>query len=192
MTDRIAAFFAKTQPWQQEFAQLRSLLLECGLEEGFKWGWPCYMQAGANIVLMHGFKQYCALLLFKGALLDDADGLLVQQTEHVQAARQIRFTSVAQVQAQREAILRYVQTAMAVEQAGLAVQRKATAEFDVPEEFASRLAEQPALQAAFHALTPGRQRAYLLHFAKAKQSATRTARVQTCIPRILEGKGLDD
>jgi uncharacterized protein YdeI (YjbR/CyaY-like superfamily) len=129
MSDRITAFFAKTQPWQQEFSQLRSLLLECGLEEGYKWGWPCYMQEGANIVLMHGFKQYCALLLFKGALLDDADGLLAQQ---------------------------------------------------------------PELQAAFHALTPGRQRAYLLHFSKAKQSATRTARVQNCIPRILEGKGLDD
>lgn len=192
MSDRIAAFFAKTQPWQQEFLQLRSLLLECGLEEGFKWGWPCYMQEGANIVLMHGFKHYCALLLFKGALLDDADGLLVQQTEHVQAARQIRFTSAAQVAAQRAAILRYVQAAMAVEKAGVEVPRKSTAEFDVPEEFASRLAQQPALQVAFHGLTPGRQRAYLLHFSKAKQSATRTARVQNCIPRILEGKGLDD
>lgn len=192
MSDRIAAFFAKAQPWQQEFAELRTLLGECGLEEGFKWGWPCYMQDGANIVLMHGFKEYCALLLFKGALLDDADGLLVQQTQNVQSARQIRFTSVAQIQQHSAAILRYVRAAMAVEKAGLTVPRKSTAQFDMPEEFASRLAGEPKLQAAFEALTPGRQRGYLLHFAQAKQSATRTARVERCLPRILEGKGLDD
>lgn len=192
MSDRIAAFFAKAQPWQQEFAALRSLLSDCGLEEGYKWGWPCYMLDGANIVLMHGFKEYCALLLFKGALLDDSDGLLVQQTENVQAARQLRFTSVEQIRQQRGAIRRYVQAAMAAEQAGLSVQRKSTAEFAVAQEFATELAQQPALQAAFDALTPGRQRAYLLHFAQAKQSATRAARVQRCIPRILEGKGLDD
>lgn len=192
MSDRIAAFFAKAQPWQQEFAQLRTLLGELGLEEGFKWGWPCYMHEGANIVLMHGFKEYCALLLFKGALLDDADGLLVQQTENVQSARQIRFTSVAQIQAQREAILRYVRAAIVAEKAGLSVQKKSTAEFDMPEEFASRLADDLKLQAAFDALTPGRQRGYLLHFGQAKQSATRAARVERCIPRILEGKGMDD
>jgi len=192
MSDRIAAFFAKAQPWQQEFAQLRTLLGELGLEEGFKWGWPCYMHEGTNIVLMHGFKEYCALLLFKGALLDDADGLLVQQTENVQSARQIRFTSVAQIQAQSEAILRYVRAAIVAEQAGLTVQKKSTAEFGMPEEFASRLADEPKLQAAFDALTPGRQRGYLLHFGQAKQSATRAARVERCIHRILEGKGMDD
>ena len=178
--------------WREAFAMLRDIVLDCGLTEGMKWGQPCYMLDGGNIVLIHGFKDYCALLFFKGALMRDPDSLLIQQTEAVQAGRQIRFTDTAQIAGMTAALKAYVGEAVAVEQAGLQVAKKTTAEYPVPEEFQAQLDARPELRAAFEALTPGRQRGYLLHFAGAKQSQTRAARVEKQSPRILAGKGLDD
>src|SRR5580700_5563199 len=184
--------FKKAKQWQEEFAKLRTILLDCPLTEELKWGQPCYTFQKSNIVLIHGFKEYCALLFFKGALLKDADGILIQQTENVQAARQIRFTNVREI-VQMEPILKaYIDEAIEVEKAGLKVKLKKTAEFTIPEEFQSKLDELPALKTAFDALTPGRQRAYLFYFSAAKQSKTREARVEKYMPRILKGKGLDD
>jgi uncharacterized protein YdeI (YjbR/CyaY-like superfamily) len=189
---KVDGFFRKDQKWREEFGKLRKIILDCPLGEELKWGKPCYTLEGANIVLMHGFKEYCALLFFKGALLKDPAGILVRQTENVQAARQIRFTHAREIVG-REAILKaYVQEAIAVEKAGLKVNHKATSEFAVPDEFQKRLKATPALKAAFAALTPGRQRGYLLYFAAAKQSKTRQARVEKWLPQILQGKGLDD
>lgn len=190
--DAIAAYFAKPGPWHEAFARLRPLVLACGLTEELKWGHPCYTLEGTNVVLIHGFKSYCALLFFKGALLKDKAGLLTQQTEHTQSARQLRFASADDVTAMAKAIQTFVREAMAVEQSGQKVVLKPTAAFSLPEEFQTALDANAALKAAFERLTPGRQRAYLLHFAGAKQSATRAARVAKCTPRILDGKGLDD
>lgn len=185
-------FYFNKGRWQKELEQLRTIVLDCGLTEELKWGVPCYMLQTSNIVLIHVFKEYCALLFFKGVLLNDAEGILIQQTENVQAARQIRFTNVQEI-VDREPILKtYIFEAIEVEKAGLEVDLKKTTEFAVAEEFQSKLAKIPALKTAFEALTPGRQRAYLLHFSAPKQSKTREARVEKCMPLIMSGKGLND
>ena len=189
---KVDFFFEQAEQWRDEFARLRTIALDCDLTEELKWGKPCYTLESNNIVLMHGFKEYCALLFFKGALLQDPEGILVQQTKNVQATRQIRFTNINDI-VEMEPILRaYIQQAIDVEEAGLKVEFKETAEFAMPEEFQSKLDDIPALKAAFEALTPGRQRAYLLHFSSPKQSKTREARIEKSIPQILDGKGLND
>ncbi len=178
--------------WQAELAALRALVLASGLTEECKWGVPCYTSEKNNIVLIHAFKDYCALLFFKGALLKDAKRILIQQTENVQSARQLRFTDVREIVALKSTIKAYLQEAIAVEKAGLKVIKKETAEFAIPEEFQAKLDTSPALKTAFEALTPGRQRGYLLHFGSAKQAKTREARIEKCTPQILNGKGLLD
>lgn len=185
-------YFSKAEKWQQELEQLRTIVLDCGLTEELKWGCPCYTFGNSNIVLIHAFKEYCALLFFKGALLKDTNGILVQQTENVQAARQIRFTNVREISQQEPILKAYIYEAIAVEKQGLKVNFKKTTAFTMPEEFKKKLEEIPALKAAFEALTPGRQRAYMLHFSSPKQSKTREARVEKCMPHILNGKGLND
>jgi uncharacterized protein YdeI (YjbR/CyaY-like superfamily) len=182
----------KVNTWAAELAALRALVLAAGLTEACKWGVPCYTFEKGNVVLIHAFKDYCALLFFKGALLKDAKGILIQQTENVQSARQLRFTDVRDIVAMKATIKAYLQEAVAVEKAGLKVSMKPTAEFVMPEEFQAKLDTSPALKTAFEALTPGRQRGYLLHFAAAKQAKTRAARVEKCMPQILNGKGLLD
>jgi uncharacterized protein YdeI (YjbR/CyaY-like superfamily) len=182
----------KQKQWGAEFEALRSILLGCGLTEELKWGQPCYSLDGKNIALIHGFKEYCAVLFHKGALLKDPKCVLIQQTRNVQSARQIRFTGAKDVKRLEKTLKAYLQEAMEHERAGLKVPLKKTEDFELPEEFETELAGDSALKDAFAALTPGRQRAYLLHFSQAKQSKTRAARVQKCIPRILEGFGLDD
>ncbi len=188
----VEAFMAFEQPWIAEFRYLRSLLSELELTEDFKWGWPCYTLNKKNIVLMHGFKDYCALLVFKGALLTDPQGLLVQQTANVQVGRQLRFTSVSQIETQKDAVLDLIRQAMDVERSGKKPVLKTVAQFDVPQELMQRFDEQPALKAAFEALTPGRQKAYLLYFGQPKYAQTRMARIDKCVDAILEGKGLND
>jgi len=185
-------FFDKATQWQKEYEKLRMIILECGLTEELKWGCPCYQFENRNIVLIHGFKEYCALLFFKGALLADPDGILIQQTENVQSARQIRFTSAKQIVKMERILKAYVYEAFEVERAGLQVKLKKTKDFKIPEEFQSKLDKMPALKKAFDALTPGRQRAYIFYFSQAKQSTTRMARVEKYIPQILKGKGLDN
>jgi uncharacterized protein YdeI (YjbR/CyaY-like superfamily) len=186
----------KVNTWAAELAALRALVLEAGLTEECKWGVPCYTfgddEKRGNVVIIHSFKEYCALLFFKGALLKDPKGILIQQTENVQGARQLRFTDVREITKLKTTIKAYLQEAIAVEKAGLKVDMKATAEFTMPEEFRAKLDESPSLKTAFEALTPGRQRGYLLHFAAAKQSKTREARIEKCTPQILVGKGLLD
>ncbi len=192
MNPKVDGFLRKTKKWQQEFKKLRTIILDCKLTEELKWGTACYTLQNRNIVLIHGFKEYCALLFFKGALLRDPKRILIQQTENMQAARQIRFTDVREI-AKLEPILKaYIHEAIEVEKAGLKVNFKKTAEFRISEEFQNKLDELPALKTAFDALTPGRQRAYLLHFSQPKQSKTREARVAKCMPQILNGKGLND
>jgi len=185
-------YIAKLDAWQPELAKLREIALSCPLAEDFKWGHPCYSLDGRNVVLIHGFKDYCALLFMKGALMKDPAGLLIQQTENVQSGRQIRFTDLDQIAAMENVLKAYIHDAIEVEKAGLKIEKKTTADFEVPAEFQTKLAELPPLKAAFEALTPGRQRGYLLHFASAKQSKTREARIEKHLPRIFEGKGLDD
>ncbi|MDM5180582.1 YdeI/OmpD-associated family protein [Massilia sp. DJPM01] len=189
---KVDAMLQGATSWRDEFALLRSIALGCGLTEELKWGQPCYAHEGENIVLIHGFKEYCAVLFFKGALLADPKGMLVMQTENVQSARQARFTSLAQITRQRKALTACILDAIEVERAGLKVALRETSEFPTPEEFQVRLAQLPALRTAFDALTPGRQRAYLLHFGGAKQSKTRASRVENCMPLILDGLGLND
>lgn len=188
-------YFRKAKQWQEEFVKLRTIVLDCGLTEELKWGCPCYTfpQVGGekkNIVLIHGFKEYCALLFFKGALLHDTDGILIRQTENVQAARQIRFKNIREIVP--KTLKAYIHEAMEVEKAGLKVNLKKTSEFTIPKEFQNELDEHPALKTAFRALTPGRQRAYILYFFAPKQSKTRESRIEKCMPQILEGKGLND
>ena len=190
MNPRIDGFLRKAKKWRDEFEELRMVCLDCGLTEELKWGKPCYRYQESNIVLIHGFKDYCALLFFKGALLKDPSGILIQQTENVQAVRQIRFTNLRDVVKMRPILKAYIKEAK--EKAGLEVSYKKTLEFAVPEEFENRLVESPALKKAFDALTPGRQRGYLLYFSAAKQSKTREARVEKCVQQILKGKGLND
>jgi uncharacterized protein YdeI (YjbR/CyaY-like superfamily) len=185
-------FFNKAEKWQEEFEKLRTIVLDCGLTEDLKWGCPCYTSEKSNIVLIHGFKEYCAVLFFKGALLNDADGILVQQTENVQSARQIRFTGLREVFDLEPIVKAYIYEAVEVEKAGLKVPLKKTAEFTMPEEFQNQLDGHPDLKTAFYALTPGRQRGYLLYFSSAKQSTTRRSRIEKYTPQILTGKGLDD
>jgi len=188
----VDAFLDRQQRWGEAFARLREIVLGCGLDEALKWGVPCYALGGRNVVLIHGFKHYCALLFFKGALLDDPDGILVQQTGNVQAGRQIRFADAAQIAAMEPVLKDYVERAVALERSGATVSFRQTGDFPVAEEFQARLDSDPALKAAFAALTPGRQRAYLLHFAAPKQEKTRIARVDKAIPDIVAGKGLND
>jgi len=176
MNPRVDGFFKRAKKWRGEFEKLRTVCLHCGLTEELKWGKPCYMFQESNIVLIHGFKDYCALLFFKGALLKDPKDILVQQTENVQAARQIRFTNVRQIVEMEPTLKAYIKEAVEAEKAGLEVSYKKTSEFGIPEEFQSRLDESLALKNAFNALTPGRQRGYLLYFSAAKQSKTREAR----------------
>lgn len=189
---KVDAYLRKTKTWREEFEKLRLIILDCGLTEELKWGAPCYTFENRNIVLIHGFKNYCALLFFKGALLKDDSGILVTQTKNTQAARQIRFNSVREIVKMKAVLKAYIHEAIEIEKAGLKVSFKKTKEFKVPEEFQSKLAESPTLKTAFDALTPGRQRAYLLYFSAPKQSKTRTSRVEKSMNQILIGKGLND
>lgn len=192
MNPKVDWYFEKNKKWQVEIESMRAIALGCGLNEELKWGVPCYTSDESNIVLIHVFKDYCAFLFFKGVLLKDPKGILVQQTQNVQAARQIRFTNVKDIVKMKATLKTYIQEAIKVEKAGLKVPMKKTKEFDMPDEFKSKLEENATLKKAFFALTPGRQRGYLLHFSSAKQSATREARVKKYMPQILKGKGLDD
>jgi len=189
---KVDFFFNKAKQWQEEYEQLRRIALSCGLTEELKWGCPCYVHQKGNIVLIHGFKEYCAYLFFKGALLSDPNGILIQQTKNVQSPRQIRFTNVEEIRNLEPALKAYIQEAIEVEKAGLKVEPKKTEDFDVPGEFQYKLDRIPALKTAFEALTPGRQRGYLYYFSQPKQSKTREARVEKYIPKILDGKGWDD
>ena len=192
MNPKVDFYFNKAKKWQEELEKLRMIVLDCGLTEELKWGVPCYTFQKSNIVLIHVFKEYCAVLFFKGALLNDTNGILIQQTENVQAARQIRFTNVREI-VEKESILKaYIYEAIEVEKAGLKVDFKKTTEFIIPEEFQNKLDEIPALKTAFDALTPGRQRAYIFYFSQPKQSQTRKSRVAKCMQQILKGKGLND
>lgn len=192
MNPLVDALLDREKVWQPEFRRLRQIVIACGLVEEVKWGQPCYTHNGKNVVIVHGFKDYCALLFIKGALLKDSARLLVQQTENVQAGRQIRFTSLAEIEALEATLRSYIEEAIGVEDAGLRVAKKQTSDFAVPEEFQRALLAQPALKAAFEALTPGRQRAYLYYFSQARQASTRESRIAKCSPRILDGLGLDD
>lgn len=192
MNPKVDAFLAKEGKWQEEFKRLRKIILGCHLTEELKWGKPCYTFEDKNIVLIHGFKEYCAILFFKGSLLHDGSGVLIQQTENVQAARQIRFTTVREISTLASVVKVYIEEAIEVEKAGLKVGFKETAEITVPEEFQKKLDEIHALRTAFDALTPGRQRAYLFHFSQPKQSKTRESRVAKYLRHILDGKGMDD
>ncbi len=189
---KVDFFFSKAAQWREEFQQLRTIILDCGLTEELRWGKPCYTFQKSNIVLIHGFKEYCAILFIKGALLKDAHHILIQQTENVQAARQVRFTNVQEIVKLKTILKAYIREAIEAEKSGLEVNYKKTSEFKMPEEFKSKLDKNRALKAAFAALTPGRQRGYLLYFSSAKQSATRASRVEKYTPQILKGKGLDD
>jgi uncharacterized protein YdeI (YjbR/CyaY-like superfamily) len=192
MNPKVDFFFNKAKKWGEEFGYLRTIILDCGLTEELKWGQACYTFQKKNIVLIHGFKEYCAMLFFKGALLQDPNGILIQQTKNVQAARQVRFTSARQIARMKPVLKSYVYEAIEVEKAGLKVPLKKTAEFKIPEEFQKELDKTPALKTAFTALTPGRQRAYIFYFSQPKQSKTRTLRVEKSIRQILRGKGLND
>ncbi len=189
---KVDFFFDRADKWQADYKRLRAIVLDCGLDEELKWGVPCYTFAERNIVLMHGFKEYCALLFFKGALLKDTKGILVQQTKNVQATRQIRFTNVREIVEMEPILKDYIDQAIQVEQAGLKVDLKKTSEFSIPKEFQDKLDGDPALRTAFQALTPGRQRAYILYFSAPKQSKTREARVEKSVELILDGMGLND
>jgi uncharacterized protein YdeI (YjbR/CyaY-like superfamily) len=192
MNSKVDWFFDEATQWQEAYEKLRVICLDCGLTEELKWGQPCYTLNNANIVLIHGFKEYCALLLFKGALLNDPNGILIQQTENVQSPRQIRFTSAKEIVKLAPVLKAYIHNAIDIEKAGLKLELKKTKDFAIPEEFQTKLDGSPVLKAAFEALTPGRQRNYLFYFSKAKQSKTREERVEKAIPLILSGKGLDD
>jgi uncharacterized protein YdeI (YjbR/CyaY-like superfamily) len=193
MNPEVDRFLSKAKKWQEEMKSLRMVVLDTHqLAEELKWGKPCYTFQNRNIVLIHGFKEYCALLFFKGALLKDPERILVQQTENVQAARQIRFTNVREIVDQKTILKAYIKEAIEIEKAGLEVSYKKTSEFTMPQEFQKKLDATPRLKTAFAALTPGRQRGYLLHFSAPKQSITRESRIEKCLPQILKGKGLND
>ncbi|OXA70306.1 hypothetical protein B0A67_16060 [Flavobacterium aquidurense] len=192
MNPKVDFYFDEAKKWQKEQEELREIALECQLTEELKWGTPCYTFQNSNIVLIHSFKEYCALLFFKGALLSDTDGILIHQSKNVQAARQIRFTNLQEIKDQKIILKTYIYQAIEVEKSGLKVKLKKTKEFEVAEEFQKKLDQDSKLEAAFKALTPGRQRAYLLHFSSPKQSKTRASRVEKAIDQILEGKGLND
>lgn len=192
MNPKVDWFFSKDTKWQELYSELRLFILDTGLTEELKWGCPCYTFENSNIVLIHGFKEYCALLFMRGALLNDGQGILVQQTENVQSARQIRFTHLEQVLSMESTLKAYIKEAVEVERAGLKIALKGTAEFKMTAEFQQALQEMPELKTAFEVLTPGRQRGYLLHFSAASQTSTRQARIEKYIPWILAGKGLND
>ena len=185
-------YFSTAKKWQDEFKQLRIILLGFDLTEELKWGCPCYTYNNNNVVLIHGFKEYCALLFFKGALLHDTKGILIKQTENVQAARQIRFTNVQEIVETRAVLKVYINEAIKVEKAGLKVEMEKTSAYSIPEEFQHKLDEIPAFKTAFNALTPGRQRAYIYYFSQPKQSKTRESRIEKCMQQILHGKGLNE
>jgi uncharacterized protein YdeI (YjbR/CyaY-like superfamily) len=192
MNPKVDWFFSKDTKWQKEYEKLRMIILDCGLTEELKWGCPCYTFENTNIVLIHGFKEYCALLFFKGALLNDPNGILIQQTNNVQSARQIRFTNSREIMKMEKILKAYVYEAIEVERAGLNVKLKKTSDFKIPGEFQKQLDKKPALKKSFEALTPGRQRAYIFHFSQPKLSKTRESRVEKYLKQILKGKGLDD
>jgi uncharacterized protein YdeI (YjbR/CyaY-like superfamily) len=192
MNPRVDFYFDKSEKWKKEIEKLRMIILDCGLEEKLKWGCPCYVFQNSNIVLIHTFKDYCAVLFFKGALLNDPDGILIQQTKNVQSARQARFTNVREITRIEKTLKACIYEAIEVERAGLKVKLKTTAEYPIPEEFQKKLNKSRSLKKAFDTLTPGRQRAYLFYFSSAKQSKTRESRIEKYIPKILKGKGLED
>ncbi|PLV37319.1 YdeI family protein [Bacillus subtilis] len=189
---KVDEFLSKAKKWKEEFEKLRTIILDCELTEDFKWMHPCYTYNNKNVVLIHGFKEYCALLFHKGALLQDAHGILIQQTENVQEARQIRFTTVQEINELENILKAYIHEAIEVEKAGLKVEVNKNIELNIPEELQKKFDEIPALKIAFEALTPGRQRAYTLYFSQAKQSKTRESRVEKYVQKILDGKGLKD
>jgi uncharacterized protein YdeI (YjbR/CyaY-like superfamily) len=192
MNPKVDFFFKKAKQWKEEYEKLRTIILDCGLTEELKWGVPCYTSEGKNIILIHGFKEYCAVLFPKGALLKDPKNILIQQTENVQSARQIRFTNIREIYELESTLKAYIREAVKVEKAGLKVELKKVSEYSIPEEFQSKLNKIPELKTAFEALTPGRQKGYIFYFFQAKLSKTRAERVEKYIPKILEGKGLED
>ena len=192
MNSKVDFYFSKANRWQEEINRLRTIVLDCGLTEELKWGVPCYTFQNRNILLIHVFKEYCALLFFKGALLHDVNGILIQQTKNVQAARQVRFTNVREITEMEAVLKEYIYEAIEVEKAGLKVDFKKSTDLAFPEEFKKKLDENAALKTAFETLTPGRQRAYIFYFSQPKQSKTRESRVEKYIPQILDGKGLND
>jgi uncharacterized protein YdeI (YjbR/CyaY-like superfamily) len=192
MNPKVDFYFEKEGPWKEEIKRLRTIVLDCGLNEELKWGCPCYTFEKTNIVLIHVFKEYCALLFFKGSLLQDPEGILIQQTKNVQVPRQMRFTSGREIARMKSIIKAYIFEAIEVEKSGMKPKLKRTAEYNIPEEFQKKLDKTPALKSAFKSLTPGRQRGYLLYFSAPKQSETRTSRVEKSVKQILDGKGLND
>jgi len=192
MNPEVDKYIRKEKKWRKEFEKLRKISLNCGLTEEFKWAKPCYTFQRNNIVIIQGFKEYCALMFFKGVLLKDKDGILAKPGEHTQAQRQIRFTGIREIDGMENILKAYIFEAIEVEKAGLKVKLKKTSEFNIPEEFQNKLDELPELKTAFHALTPGRQRAYLLYFSTSKQSKTRVSRIEKYMQHILDGKGLND
>ena len=192
MNPKVDWFFSKDTKWQKEYQKLRMIILDCGLNEELKWGCPCYTFDNTNIVLIHGFKDYCAVLFFKGVLLNDPNNILIQQTKNVQSARQIRFTNIREIVKMEKVLKAYVYEAIEIERAGLKVKLKKTSDYKMPEEFQKKLDKTPSLKTAFYELTPGRQRAYIFYFSQPKQSKTREARVAKYTKQILNGKGLDD
>ena len=192
MNPKVDWFFTKDTKWQKEYQKLRMIILDCGLIEELKWGCPCYTFEKRNIVLIHGFKEYCALLFFKGVLLNDPNGILIQQTKNVQSARQVRFTDVREIVRMERVLKAYIYEAIEVERAGMKVKLKKTSDFKIPEEFQKKLNKSPALKTAFEALTPGRRRAYVFYFSQPKQAKTRETRVEKYTKQILKGKGLND
>ena len=189
---KVDAYLSKIKTWKEESVKLREIILDCDLTEDYKWMHPCYTVNGKNVVLIHGFKEYCAIMFLKGSLLKDSHGILIQQTNNVQGGRQIRFTNLEQIIEQEEILKAYIREAIEVEQAGLKIEKKEVEQFAVPEELQQQFDANPAFQAAFEALTPGRQRAYLYHFSQPKQSKTKTSRIEKCMQPIMEGKGLND
>jgi uncharacterized protein YdeI (YjbR/CyaY-like superfamily) len=192
MNPKVDFFFSKESKWQKEYGKLRMIMLDCGLDEKLKWGCPCYTHQEKNIVLIHGFKEYCAILFFKGALLQDPEGILIQQTKNVQSARQIRFTNVREIVRLERVLKAYIYEAIEVENAGLQIRKKTTADYEVPVEFQTRLNKNRALRTAWDGLTPGRQRGYIFYFSQPKLPRTREARVEKYLNQILNGKGLED
>ena len=192
MNPKVDWFFAKDTKWQKEYEKLRMIVLDCGLIEELKWGCPCYTFENTNIVLIHGFKEYCALLFFKGALLNDPNDILIQQTKNVQSARQIRFTNVREITKMEKILKAYIYEAIEVQRAGLKVKLKKTSDFKIPDEFQKKLNKSATLKTAFDKLTPGRQRAYIFYFSQPKLSKTRESRVEKYAKQILIGKGLND